>query len=158
LVSPKKGEKLVDNFCGTGTILCEGFLQGLDPYGGDINQEAVNCAHENIKELSPGLVKHIKCLDARSTSWPDSYFDLAISNLPWGKQVDLKGIVKLYSLSIAEYARILKEEASVVLLGMKPDLIVKHLKNNFPNHKIEKFRIGFLGQNPWVISAICPKT
>jgi len=153
LVSPRKGEKLVDNFCGTGTILCEGFLQGLDPYGGDINPEAVNCACENIKGLSSDLVKHIKYLDARCTNWPDSYFDYAISNLPWGKQVDLKGVVKLYSPSIAEYARILKKEGNIVLLGMKPDLIVKHLKKNFQNHKIEKFKIGFLGQTPWVVSA-----
>jgi len=35
LVSPKKGEKIVDNFCGVGTILCEAKLQGLEIYGGD---------------------------------------------------------------------------------------------------------------------------
>ena len=153
LIFPKKGEKLVDNFCGSGTILCEGFLYGLDPYGGDISPEAVSCACENIKQLSPNLMTHIKCLDAKKTNWPDSYFDHAISNLPWGKQVNLEGVVKLYSSTIAEYARILKEDGSIVLLGMKPNLIIKHLKKNFPNYKIEKFKIGFLGQNPWVVSA-----
>ncbi len=154
LISPSKGEKVVDNFCGTGTILCEAFLQGLEPYGGDLNDESVDCARQNMKNLSQEYIKNIKILDAKSTKWDNSYFDYAISNLPWGKQVDLKGTVKLYSASIAEYARILKKEGSIVLLGMKSDLLVKHLKKNFPNHKIIKFKIGFLGQNPWVVCAL----
>jgi 23S rRNA G2445 N2-methylase RlmL len=154
LVSPNKNEKIVDNFCGTGTILCEAKLQGLEPYGGDINIESVNCAHLNMKNISLEAVKNIKVLDATSTKWPNNYFDYAISNYPWGKQVDLKGIVKLYSTSIAEYSRILKKDGSIVLLGMKPDLIVKHLKKNFPTHKIIKFKIGFLGQTPWVVCAL----
>ncbi len=154
LVSPNKGEKLVDNFCGTGTILCEAVIQGLEPYGGDIDNKSIECAFKNMKKISAYFEKNIKVLDAKSTKWPDSYFDYAISNLPWGKQVELKGVVKLYSASIAEYARILKKEGSIVLLGMKPDLIVKHLKKNFPNHRIVKFKIGFLGQNPWVVCAL----
>ena len=154
LVSPKKDERVVDNFCGTGTILCEAFLQGLEPYGGDINDECVECAAKNITSISPERAKNIKVLDAKLTKWPDSYFDYAISNLPWGKQVELKGVVKLYSASIKEYARILKKDGSIVLLGMKPDLIIKHLKMNFPEHEIIKFRIGFLGQTPWVVCAL----
>ncbi len=154
LVAPEKNKKIVDNFCGVGTILCEARLQGLEIYGGDIDEESVDCATNNIKNISPDSIRNIKLLDATKTKWPNSFFDYAISNLPWGKQVDLKGIVKLYSTSISEYARILKDNGSLVLLGMKPDLIVKHLKKNFPNHKIEKFKIGFLGQNPWVVSAL----
>jgi len=37
---------------------------------------------------------------------------------------------------------------------MNPDLMVKHLKKNFSNHQILRFRIGFLGQNPWVVCAL----
>ena len=153
LVAPKKNKRIVDNFCGVGTILCEAKLQGLDIYGGDIDEESVDCAIKNIKNISSNSIGNVKLLDATKTKWPNSFFDYAISNLPWGKQVDLKGIVKLYSSSISEYARILKDNGILVLLGVNPDLIVKHLKKNFPNHKIEKFKIGFLGQNPWIVFA-----
>lgn len=153
LVNPSKGEKIVDNFCGTGTILCEAKLQGLQPYGGDIDEEYVTCAQTNMKNISYEDATNIKVLDATSTKWPNNYFDYAISNYPWGKQVHLDRIVRLYSLSISEYSRILKPEGSITLLGIKPDLIIKHLKKNFRDHAIVKFRIGFLGQNPWVICA-----
>lgn len=150
LMDPQEGEKLVDDFCGSGTILCEAKLQGLDVFGGDIDEKSVSCAQTNIEGISPETVQNIRVLDARSTKWPDSYFDYAISNYPWGKQVALERAVNLYSESIAEYARILKDEGSIVILGMKPELMAKHLKKNFPRHEITQFRIGFLGQNPWV--------
>ena len=153
LIAPEKNKKIVDNFCGVGTILCEAKLQGLESYGGDITEESVNCTIQNIKNISPDSIGNIKILNAVKTKWPNSFFDYAISNLPWGKQVDLTGIVKLYSASITEYARILKDDGSIILLGMKPDLIVKHLKKNFTGHKITKFKIGFLGQNPWIVCA-----
>jgi len=157
LVAPEKNKKVVDNFCGVGTILCEAKLQELDVYGGDIDGESVDCAVKNIKNISPDSIGNIKLLDATKTKWSNSFFDYAISNLPWGKQADLKGIVKLYSSSISEYARILKGNGSLVLLGMNPDLMIKHLKKNFPNHKIVRFKIGFLGQNPWVVCALPEK-
>jgi 23S rRNA G2445 N2-methylase RlmL len=153
LVDTRKGQKIVDNFCGSGTILCEAKLQGLEPYGGDIDEESVDCARINMRSLSPETSVNIRVLNASSTNWPDKYFDFAISNYPWGKQVALDRVVKLYSESISEYARILKDHGSIVLLGTNPDLIGKHLRKNFPHYVVRQFRIGFLGQTPWIISA-----
>lgn len=155
LANPEQGDKLVDNFCGAGTILCEGKLQGLEPFGGDIDNEAVECAHTNLRELSPESIRQVKVLDAKSTDWPDNYFDLAVSNLPWGKQVSLNA-VELYSNSISEYGRILKDQGKIVLLCKKPDLAGKHLKKNFPDYQIGRLRLGFLGQKPWLIYAQPP--
>lgn len=153
LINPKKGEKLVDNFCGTGTILCEAKLQGLEVYGGDIDEKSVTCAQTNMENISPETIQNIRVLDAASTKWPNKYFDYAVSNYPWGKQMALESVAKLYSESISEYARILKDEGSIVLLGMKPELMAKYLRKNFPHHEITQFRIGFLGQTPWVSCA-----
>jgi 23S rRNA G2445 N2-methylase RlmL len=153
LADPEPQHRLVDNFCGTGTILCEALLQGLDPYGGDIDEEAVRCAAKNMKGLSKESARNLRVLDAAASKWQSGYFDYAISNYPWGKQVLLTGIVRLYTNSIAEYARILKKSGTLVLLGINPDLMVKHVKKNFPNHQITKFRIGFLGETPWVVCA-----
>lgn len=153
MLSSKKGERLVDDFCGSGTILCEALLQGFEPFGGDIDTESVECARTNIRALSKEHVKNVRPLDATSTRWQNNYFDYAVSNYPWGKQIPLNGMVKLYENSIREYARILKKDGSVVLLGINPDLIVKYIKKYFSNHLIEKFKIGFLGQTPWVVYA-----
>jgi 23S rRNA G2445 N2-methylase RlmL len=153
LLDLHEGEKLVDNFCGSGTILCEAKLQGLEVFGGDIDEKSVACAQTNIESISSESAQNVKVLDAASTIWPNKYFDYAISNYPWGKQVALERAVKLYSESIAEYARILKDKGSIAILGMKPGLVAKHLRRNFPHHRITQFRIGFLGQTPWVSCA-----
>lgn len=149
LTGPEPGDKLVDNFCGVGTILCEGALQGLEPHGGDINEEAVRYAEAHLRSLSREWVRNVNVLNATSSKLPDDYFDLAVSNIPWGEQLDLNA-VQLYSQAIPEYARIVKEGGSVILLGPKPDLVEKHLKENFPEHNVGQFRLGFLGQHPWV--------
>lgn len=154
LSNPKKGEKLVDNFCGTGTILCEGKLLGLIPYGGDISEESVECASINLGTISPDFKSNLRVLNATSSRWPDNFFDVAISNFPWGKQVELDRVVTLYTESIREYARILKDNGRIVLLGVKPEIVAKHLKKNFPNHYVGQLKIGFLGQTPWVSYAV----
>ncbi len=151
LLDSQKGKRLVDNFCGSGTILCEAALQGLEPFGGDIDEDSVECAQTNMRSLSKECVKNIKHLDAMATRWPNNYFDYAVSNYPWGKQIQLKGMVKMYENSIREYARIIKKDGKMVLLGVNPDLIIKDVKKYFPGHSIEKFKIGFLGQTPWIV-------
>lgn len=156
LLHPKSNERIVDNFCGTGTFLCEAYYMGLEPFGGDINPDMVECAQKNMKNVSKECVNNIKLLDATKTKWPDAHFNYAISNFPWGKQVKMSGAVRLYSSSIAEYARILKKDGSIALIGMKPELIVKHLKIHFPHHKINQFKVGFLGQTPTVVFAYPP--
>jgi len=149
---PEEGEKFVDNFCGAGTVLCEAQIEGLEVRGGDIEREAVECTRTNLSNLNQQACKNVRKLDARNTDFPDDYFDLAVSNFLWGKQVDLDA-VNLYSKALQEYKRILKENGRLVILGDKPDLCRKHLKKNFPDYEIEKFQLGFLGQTPTVLYA-----
>lgn len=149
---PIAGEKFVDNFCGAGTIVCEAQREGLDIHGGDIEREAVECTRTNLSNLDKQACKNVKRLDARNTDFPDDYFDLAVSNFPWGKQVDLDA-VDLYNNALEEYRRILKENGRIVILGDEPDLCRKHIKKNFPDYEIEEFKLGFLGQTPTVLYA-----
>jgi Predicted DNA modification methylase len=48
LASPSPGRKLLDPFCGTGTILIEAVDSGLDAYGVDLDPSNVNGARENL--------------------------------------------------------------------------------------------------------------
>ena len=153
----KTGSSIVDNFCGTGTILCEAKMQGLIPYGGDIDSDSVICAQKNLEHVFPEGKKNIHTLDAKKSFWPSKFFDCAISNYPWGKQIHLDHASELYSKSISEYSRILKDDGRLVLLGVDNEIIVKYLKKFFPNRRISSFKIGFLGQTPWICSALPPQ-
>ncbi|MBI2595569.1 methyltransferase domain-containing protein [Candidatus Daviesbacteria bacterium] len=145
---------VVDNFCGSGTILAEAYLAGNDIFGGDIENMAVEATLQNLSNLGCKTESKIKRLDALKAPWKDKQFDFAVSNLPWDKQIEIKSVTDLYVGSLSEYARILKPDGRLCLLVSKPDLLIKHAKAFFPNKKIEKFQIGFLGQTPSIITII----
>jgi len=148
--------KLVDNFCGSGTILCEAYLQGASVSGGDINDSAVKITQSRLNSLgSKG--NFINQQSAFSSSRKDSQFNMAISNPPWDEQLAISSITELYSESIKEYKRILSEDAILCFIAKKPDLLIKHIKLNFPSHKIETRRISFNGQQPTIILAYSDK-
>jgi 23S rRNA G2445 N2-methylase RlmL len=124
--------KLVDNFCGSGTFLCEAIKQGFDIYGGDLSMQKVDLSKVNLKKV--GIKEYpVFQVDASKTKWESKYFDVAVSNFPWGKQI--------------------KGGASIGLLGVQPDLIKKFLKQYFPKHRITEYRIGFQGQTPSIVFA-----
>lgn len=148
----KPGQKIVDNFAGAGTILCEAQLQGLEVYGGDIDRDAVKCSRENLSNISEEASNQIKRLDGKDSPHPDNCFDAAVSNIPWGKQVDLNE-VELYSQTFEEYSRILKASGTLIILCNNPELARKHIEKNFPAHSLKSQKLGFLGQNPTAIIA-----
>lgn len=144
--------KLVDNFCGSGTFLCEGYSFGLDLYGGDINKEAVDITKRNLHSL--GIVKpNVFIQNAIKTNFQDKLFDIGVANFPWDKQIPIKSITSLYDLSIKEYSRILKDNGSFGFIGYKPEIIIKYIKKYFPSYKIEEIKIGYLGQTPTIVLA-----
>lgn len=149
----QKSLKIVDNFCGSGTILCEAYLLGNDVWGGDIDPESVTLTRTNLGNLYFRYEDRINVLDARSTKWPENYFDCAISNLPWDKQIEVKSITDIYENSIKEYLRILKPTGTLCAIVTKPELFVKYIKKFKPDAKIKSIKIGLLGQNPTIVIA-----
>ncbi len=144
---------LVDNFCGSGTFLAEGILFGHKVKGGDINPTAVNTAITTLSTKFGVKDPEIKAQDALQTEWEDNSFDIAVSNYPWDSQIKVESITDLYEGSVKEYARILKEKSALGFILTKPDLMVKFLKDYFPNHKVESRQIGYLGQTPYIVIA-----
>ena len=146
--------KLVDNFCGSGTILAEAYLKGFEVYGSDISFDAVSAAKTNLKNLDAITdAPHIKIQDAAKTKWQCADFDACVSNLPWDSQIKVDSITNLYVNTLKEYKRILKPNAHMVFLVHKPDLFVKHLKKTFSlsSKQIKQIKIGYLGQNPTIV-------
>lgn len=143
---------VVDNFCGSGTILAEAFNAGNEVYGSDISSEAVNACKATLSNMSYKVEGKVKEQDATKTNWPDNSFDFAISNLPWDKQIGVDSITNLYIGTLSEYARIIRQSGSICLLVSNPDLLIKYAKKYFPNRKIDRLTIGLLGQKPTIVT------
>lgn len=143
---------VVDNFCGSGTVLAEALNAGNKVYGGDVSEEAVKACITTLGNMSYQANGKIKEQNATKTSWSDNYFDFAISNLPWDKQIEIDSVTNLYIGTLSEYARIVKSSGSVCLLVSNPDLLAKHAKKYFPNKNIDRLTIGYLGQKPTIVT------
>jgi 23S rRNA G2445 N2-methylase RlmL len=139
VTNQKKQLKIVDSFCGSGTILGEAFLAGNEVFGGDIDSESVNITKQNLDNLGDNTEGKIKQIDAIKTNWPDNYFDGAISNLPWNKQVKIESITQLYVGCLKEYSRIVKPSGRFCLLVSNPQLLIKHAKKIMPRSKIDTY-------------------
>jgi len=147
------GLKIVDNLCGSGTILCEAALMNNIPYGGDISDSSVNIARKNLSSIYRNLDATIKQLDATSSPWKTAEFDGALSNVPWDIQIPTTSIMTLYDRVIKEYGRIVKPNGTIAILSKKPDFITKLLKKYVSPISLREYPLSFLGQNPTLVVA-----
>jgi tRNA (guanine6-N2)-methyltransferase len=143
--------KIVDTFCGSGTILAECKLAGHQIWGSDINPESIAVILGNLHSIGFKEDDRIKPMDARATQWPDHFFDCAISNMPWDKQIEVKSITDLYEGAIREYTRILRPDGILCVLLTKPELFIKYTKKYFPQKSIQTHKLGLLGQTPTLV-------
>ncbi|MDQ7021525.1 MAG: methyltransferase domain-containing protein [Candidatus Dojkabacteria bacterium] len=152
LTTGMKHGKLVDNFCGSGTILCEAYNLGNEIYGGDVDAGSVEFTKKNLKSLDFEELDNIKLGDAIKTTYPDNTFDYAISNLPWDKQIEVESFTGLYIDSLREYKRILKDKFVMSLLVKKPELMISLIGSVFENVEVSKIQLSLVGQQPEVIT------
>lgn len=143
--------QLVDNFCGSGTILCEAVVAGHRVYGGDLDPASVSVAKSNLTMLDYTGLDRIRTVDATKSKWPSNHFDSAVSNLPWGKQIALTSVTTLYDRALDEYSRIVRKTGTVCVLVSKPELLMKYARKHFPGAKISATRISFTGQIPTIV-------
>jgi 23S rRNA G2445 N2-methylase RlmL len=144
--------RLIDSFCGSGTLLCEAATQGFEIYGGDIKPERVEISIKNLHK-SGSYGDNILCADAIKTNWGTSYFDAAISNLPWGKIVKVSMFSTLLDGAFKEYSRILKPRSKVCFITNHPEKVMATIRRTFMVDKIRDYKIGYLGQTPTIIVA-----
>jgi len=147
----RQGLTVVDNFCGSGTILAESLTMGDQIYGGDILPECLQATKTNLANLGFSADDRVRVLDAFNSRWPDRYFDVAVSNLPWDKQIKIESVTQLYQETLKEYGRIVKNGGVICLLVAKPELFIKLAKKTFTNPEIKTIKLGYLGQNPTLV-------
>jgi tRNA G10 N-methylase Trm11 len=140
----KKGDLVVDPFCGSGTIL----LEALDVYrseqircvGMDVSRRSANGARENA--LAEGFnddVCQFHCCDARNFKrhLEDESVDAIVSNLPWGVitgQKNVSDLQTMYEIFLRNAWYVLKDGGRIVMLvlrGLQLTRIIRKLSGRY---------------------------
>lgn len=139
LLAPRPGTRMLDMFCGSGTVLlewvgtvrcAEAAAKGdsgpveIEAVGIDVSLGAVNGARANAEaESVEGSCNFIKC-DAKAMrkELEDGSFDAIVTNVPWGVQtgndakVDLE---KLYEMVLRNSWHLLRPKGRIVMLVLR---------------------------------------
>jgi tRNA (guanine6-N2)-methyltransferase len=136
---------LLDPFCGAGTIPIEAGLSGLRAAAGDRDPKALAAAGENARIA--GVPVQLTMLDAQRLPFERRSIDFVVSNLPWGRQVQVDEPLKdLYRTVCAEVERVLRVNGAAVLLTNLPELVV------FQRLAITRqVEISLFGQTPTIL-------
>lgn len=129
-IREKTDKKLLDPFCGTGTVLMEGLELGWQVFGSDLSREAVTQAGENLHWFSQKFSLEEKyalsCLDAAHVDTKSTGGKVAaIVTEPFlGKQQPkpdqlagmFKGLEKQYLGILKKWTSILENDGEVVIV------------------------------------------
>lgn len=109
---PESTDVFLDPFCGSGTIPYErAFYDAFAILASDISAERLEVARKNLPEYIG-----INRWDACNTEMIDNSVTKIVSNLPWGKQIQVDDIKQLYINFLKEAKRILAPGGRMVLL------------------------------------------
>jgi len=112
LSDPDSTDVFLDPFCGSGTIPFErSFYDAFAILASDISDERLQIARQNLPEYIG-----INRWDACHTELEDHSITKIVSNLPWGKQIQVDDIGTLYIDFLKEAKRILTADGKIVLL------------------------------------------
>lgn len=145
LCGAEAGMRLLDPFCGTGTILIEGALAGLVPFGGDLEAAAAQAARTNAS--TAGLILAINQWDSRQLPLASRSIERVVTNLPWGRQIQTGDALEtLYRDSCHEIERVLIRGGRAALLTNAPDLL------HFERLRVdERLTLSLFGQTPTAV-------
>jgi tRNA (guanine6-N2)-methyltransferase len=117
LAKLRPSQRILDPFCGTGTLLvAAGRLEpDLILLGSDQDPDAIDLARVNFDRF--GVTGRLDIAMAECIQHPDRSVDRVVANLPFGKLVGSHaGNSCLYPAALEEIARVLADDGRVVLL------------------------------------------
>jgi tRNA (guanine6-N2)-methyltransferase len=139
-----QGMRLLDPCCGAGTILIEAARIGVVAQGGDCDPDAVSAAQ--INAAAAGAPIDIREWDAQALSLEGGVFERVVTNLPWGREVQVDAALEaFYSRVCVEMRRVLVPDGRIAVLTSLPQLVT------FPDLQRDvELEISLFGQTPTV--------
>lgn len=119
----KKGQTLLDPFCGTGGILIEASLIGVKVIGCDIQEKMVKGSKENLNHFKISNYQ-IQCLDISEVRNQVNKVDAIATDLPYGRASFLHGNIEDICFKAFEtFNEILNENSFVAVVLHDKNLI-----------------------------------
>lgn len=116
LSSIKKQETLLDPFCGTGGILLEAGLLGINIIGSDIEKKMIEGCRKNLEFYH---LKNFKlfCADIGDISKHVRTVDAIVTDFPYARATTTKGeqLTQLYNRGFENISQILKKNGRAVI-------------------------------------------
>ena len=115
LTHVEPGQLLCDPFCGTGGMLLECDMMGIEAVGSDYDPEMLIGCRQNLPNGA-----YIRA-DATNMPYPNEAFDAIATDLPYGQSTTIgaDSIDTLYTGSLKEIRRVLKSGGRAVIVTHK---------------------------------------
>ncbi len=112
------GERLLDPFAGTGGILVEACLIGIDGVGVDVQKRLIRGAKSNLLGLDCSLIIG----DAKRLPFKKASIDAAVLDTPYGRSalIEARSKEDLLAESLKELFRVLKPRRRMVIVADRP--------------------------------------
>ncbi|MFQ6128369.1 MAG: hypothetical protein ACE5QW_05660 [Thermoplasmata archaeon] len=119
----RKGETLLDPFCGTGGILIEAGLVGAAPIGSDLRGDMVEGCRVNLKKF--GVKADLFQADINDIDEHVNRVNAIATDPPYGRSTSTKGrdILGLYSKSFEVLSNVLENGRNLAIIVPREDLI-----------------------------------
>jgi tRNA (guanine10-N2)-dimethyltransferase len=121
----RAGEALLDPFCGTGAVLAEAALVGLNPIGSDVSSKMIEGARVNLRHL--GLEAALHTCDVGDISKVVGPVSGIATDPPYGKSTSTQGekIPELYERAFGAFSEILESGSVVAVVVPRMSLLDK---------------------------------
>jgi len=141
LSSVKKGDILLDPFCGTGGILLEAGLIKAKIIGSDIEEKMIEGC-KNTLDFYKIKNYRLYCSDIGDISNFIKSVDGVVTDLPYGKSTTTKGenIKNLYTRAFENIAKLLKKDCLAVI-GLSDFKIIKYGERSLTLVKTYVFKV-----------------
>ncbi|MGQ9587414.1 MAG: DNA methyltransferase [Thermoplasmata archaeon] len=115
--------KLLDPFCGTGAIVAEGAIVGLDAIGSDFSERMIEGAGRNLSHL--GLSAELHVCDVGDIASVIGRTDGIATDPPYGRSTSTRGegISRLYERALVAFAEVLDSGSMVAMVVPETGLL-----------------------------------